>query len=75
MSKKGYYTLTNDDQAQMDAFEKIADEDFLNPPPEQESSIDSWVGRLTRGEKRNLVTRKIVQKLESERMQSKDENS
>lgn len=75
LSKKGHYTLTNDDQAQMDAFEKIADEDFLNPPPDRESSIDSWVGRLTRGAKRNLVTRKIVQKLESERMQSKDENS
>ena len=75
LSKKGHYTLTNDDQAQMDAFEKIADEDFLNPPPDQESSIDSWVGRLTREAKRNLVTRKIVQKLESERMQSKDENS
>lgn len=75
LSKKGHYTLTNDDQAQMDAFEKIADEDFLNPPPDQESSIDSWVGRLTREAKLNLVTRKIVQKLESERMQSKDENS
>lgn len=75
LSKKGHYTLTNDDQAQMDAFEKIADEDFLNPLPDQESSIDSWVGRLTREAKRNLVTRKIVQKLESERMQSKDENS
>jgi len=75
LSKLGHYALTDHDQAQIDAFESVANEAFLNPPPDRESSIDSWVSRLTGEAKQNLVTRKIVQKLESERMQSKDENS
>jgi len=70
LSTLEHYALSDNDQARIDAFESVASEDFLNPPPDQESSIDSWVSRLTGEAKRNLVTRKIVPKLEAERMQS-----
>ena len=73
LSKDANYKLTNDDLSKIEAFEKIADEDFLKPPPERKSSIDSWVSRLTMEDRRKLTTQKIVKKLESNRALKEDE--
>lgn len=45
LAQKGLYTLTDDDQDKIDAFESLASEDFLNYPPNQKGSGDSWWGR------------------------------
>ncbi|MGB7912531.1 MAG: hypothetical protein WCF59_09925 [Desulfobaccales bacterium] len=45
LNKAGKYKLTDSEQAQIDSFEKFADTpDFLQPPPNQKSSMDShWI--------------------------------
>jgi hypothetical protein len=74
LSKKGHYILIDDDQAQIDAFEKIADEDFLNPPTDQKSSMDSWYSQFIRKARYNLTTRRAIQNLELKGLESEDEN-
>jgi hypothetical protein len=46
LSESSFYTLTDDDSDQIDAFESLIAEHFLTPPPGQESSIDVWWSRL-----------------------------
>lgn len=49
LKKTDLYTLTEDDQAQIDVFEKFADtKDFLKPPVNQENILDSHWKRLVR---------------------------
>ena len=72
--KEGAYRLSDDDQAQMDAFESIADEDFLKPPPDRESSIDSWFSRLTRKARWDLATRQAAEELKRKRKEDEGKN-
>jgi len=47
LNKACKYKLTDNDQAQIDVFEKFADTpDFLRPPPDQKNSLDSHLKRL-----------------------------
>jgi hypothetical protein len=47
LNKACRYELTNDDRAQIDSFEVLADtKDFLRPPPDQENSLNSYWQRL-----------------------------
>lgn len=45
LAQSGKYTLTENDHAQIDAFEHFADDPFLQRPPDQEGSMDSWWNR------------------------------
>lgn len=45
LAQSGKYTLTEEDHAQIDAFEHFADDPFRQGPPDQESSTDSWWNR------------------------------
>lgn len=42
LNKKGLYEFTDNDLAQIDAFEKLAKKQFLTPPSNQKNSLD-WV--------------------------------
>jgi hypothetical protein len=55
--------LTDDDQARINAFEKLADDDFLNPPPDASGSLDSVYARLMASAKAEAVKRRAVEKL------------
>ena len=74
LSKKGHYTLTNNDQAQIDAFESVANEAFLKPPQDQKNSMDSWLSCLTREATRNLAKLKAFQMLEPKALGNESEN-
>ena len=67
LEKAGRYTLTNYDRATVEAFERVSAEDFLNPPANGESSMDSWLSRLTNEARMKLITDSIVEKLQIER--------
>lgn len=74
LAKAEEYDLTDDDHAQIEAFESIADENFLKPLPDQKSSMDSWYNRLIRKARYNLTTRRAIQNLELKGLESEDEN-
>ncbi len=40
--KDDYYSLTEDDKCQIEIFERLANEKFLEDPPNQEEGGDSW---------------------------------
>jgi hypothetical protein len=65
LSKTGFYSLSEHDQATIDAFERISDEDFLNPPPDQEGSIDSWVSRITRETRWDMAKKELIGELKT----------
>jgi len=49
LNKVGKYTMTDNDGAQIDCFERFADtKDFLRPPPDPTGSTDSHWSRLVR---------------------------
>lgn len=70
--RAGTYKLTDDDEAQIEAFESIANEDFFKRPPDKKSSIDSWFGRLIRKARRDSAMRHAVENLERKRREDKD---
>jgi len=56
LNKACKYKLTDNDQAQIDVFEKLADTlDFLRPPPGQKNSIDSHLKRLVNERSRKIA--------------------
>lgn len=42
LASAGKYSIGDDDAAQIDAFEHLADENFLSEPPDCGGSLDSW---------------------------------
>ncbi|HWF59563.1 MAG TPA: hypothetical protein VN666_04555 [Nitrospira sp.] len=70
LNKKGWYEFTDNDLAQIDAFEKLADEQFLKPPSNQKSSLD-WVWpRLVQDAKSEVLRRKARNDPEIQRLWS-----
>lgn len=68
LNKKGWYEFTDNDLAQIDAFEKLADEQFLKPPSNQENSLD-WVWpRLVQDAKSEVLGRKARNDPEIQRL-------
>ncbi len=67
LSKASKYKLTDDDQGQLDCFEKFADTlDCLKPPSNQKGSLDSHWKRLLDERTRNIsLERAINQAMES----------
>lgn len=65
LRKARVYNLTDDDRAQIEAFEKLANTaDFLKPPPDQKNSLDSHWSRLCGVCKSNLVFQRVVEEYE-----------
>ncbi len=63
LEKTGEYKLTIEDLSQIDSFEALADtKDFLKPPPEQKSSIDTHWVRLCRDRKSKIAFEKTFKK-------------
>jgi len=60
LSKASVYEFTDDDRAQVDAFESLLDSDFLKPPPNQQNSWDSVWSRLQSKQHGNRRLREIV---------------
>lgn len=49
LKERGVYSLSDTDHREMDCFEKLADiSDFLERPPDYESSLDTYSSRLQR---------------------------
>jgi len=46
LRRAGHYGLSNEDIAQINSFEQLADEDFIKPPADQRNSMDSVWSRL-----------------------------
>ncbi|BFU89421.1 MAG: hypothetical protein NTAFB01_06080 [Nitrospira sp.] len=70
LNKKGRYEFTDNDLAQIDAFEKLADEQSLKPPLSQKNSLD-WVWpRLVQDAKSEVLGRKALNDPEIQRLWS-----
>ena len=65
LKKKAKYQVTDSDQAQIDAFEKLAAEQFLRPPADQKNSMDSIWFRLVKEASSKLRRRKLEKDLEA----------
>jgi hypothetical protein len=65
LERRGIYGLTDNDRSQINVFERLADEQFLNPPEDQKSSIDSTWWRLQKEEQSALLWRELAAKLEA----------
>ena len=63
LRQAGKYILSDEDEVQIDAFEHLADEEFLRPPKGQKSSIDSVWGRARQKAKSDVLRRKIDEAL------------
>jgi len=62
LAREGRYTLTEKDQAQIDSFEKFADTpDFLKPPADQHSSVDSHWSRLVSDRASSIAIRRAAE--------------
>ncbi len=72
LARSGEYKLTDEDRAWVNAFESIADEQFLEPPADQKSSSDTWARRLVRRELFLLEFRKARSGLNEEGLKSGD---
>ncbi len=61
LKKANLYELTDDDQAQIDVFEKFADtQNFLKPPANQKGSLDYHWKRLVSDRSRRIFCEKAV---------------
>jgi len=72
LARSGEYKLTDEDRAWVNAFESIADEQFLEPPADQKSSSDTRARRLVRRELFLLEFRKARSELNEEWLKSGD---
>ena len=59
-----HYSLTEYDIAQINCFERLADEQFLEDPADQRNSMDSVWSRLLSEERMNVVTQRAIESLE-----------
>lgn len=67
LQKAGKYTLTTDDQVQIDVFEALADtKDFLRPPAGQKNSLDSHWKRLRDTRAIRITVEKALERCEAE---------
>lgn len=64
LHREGTYDWTDEDWSQLDAFEALADSDFLNPPENQHSSMDSVWSRLRQKARWDRVNRQVAAELE-----------
>lgn len=68
LNKKGRYEFTDNDLAQIDAFEKLTDKQFLKPPSNQKNSLDwVWPG-LVQDAKSEVLGRKALNDPEIQRL-------
>jgi hypothetical protein len=65
LHQRGRYAITDEDKSQIDAFERLADEQFLHPPDNQRSSIDSVWSRLRHKAKSDALFQKLEGKLKA----------
>jgi hypothetical protein len=65
LKRKSKYELANEDQSQFGAFEKLADEEFLSPPADQRSSVDSVWSQLLAKSKSEIVKQKLIADLKA----------
>ncbi len=63
LSERQLHAWEDEHSAQVGAFEKLMDEDFLNPPSNQKSSADSVWSRLLTKEDSALLDQKVIEKL------------
>jgi len=68
LKRAGHYELTDDDTAQINSFERLADEDFMNAPPDQSNSMDSVWSRLLGDAKMSALTERAMRSLEAKGM-------
>lgn len=62
--QKGHYSLTDDDQVQIDAFEALADQDgFLAEPADSSGSSDSWWRRCLGKARKGRCRQKAIASL------------
>lgn len=65
LRKTGLYELTIEDSAQIESFEKLADAEFLRPPADQQSNLDSIWSRLVGGATVRVAVRQAAEELAS----------
>lgn len=65
LKRSGQYSQTDNDAAQVNCFERLADDAFLEDPPDQRHSGDSVWSRLISEEKMSLIMERTVEDLES----------
>lgn len=71
LKKVACYELTDDDRAQIEAFERFADTaDFLRPPSGQKNSLDSHWSRLCSDRRSSLVRQRVIKEIESKELLS-----
>jgi hypothetical protein len=64
LQEKGYYSLTDTDEDETNAFEVFADQvDFLSEPPDSTGSTDSWWSRVISQTRRERRHRKALESL------------
>jgi len=66
LAERQLHAWEDEHSAQVGALEKLMDEDFLKPPPNQKSSVDSVWSRLLNRESSALLDQKIIEKLGKE---------
>jgi hypothetical protein len=61
LARAGLFSLTRNDQAEINAFECLADSPFLTDPPESKGSMDSWWVRCVQEAKREERVHRAVE--------------
>lgn len=76
LQKACVYTLTEDDNAQIDSFEQMANTaDFLTPPSDQKNDLDSHWSRLCGDCKSKFVRQRMVEEIEAEGLLPREDKS
>lgn len=65
LEKAGRYALTDSDTAQINAFERLMDEPFLESPPDEQGSGDSYWSRLLSEARWDAAHDKAIKDLEA----------
>lgn len=74
LQQKGHYSLTEEDQVQVDAFEALANQDgFLSEPPDSSGSGDSWWRRHLSEARSNRRRKRAIKSLKA--LNGQDETS
>jgi hypothetical protein len=72
LQREGKYVLTDEDRTQIDAFESLADEEFLNPPGDRKNSIDSVWSRVREKASSELLKKKVLEELRAKGLLGKE---
>ena len=65
LQQAGHYELSDEDIAQINSFEQLADEDFMKDPPDQSNSMVSVWSRLLEDAKMSAITERAMKSLEA----------